>query len=160
MLLRQGRYMLHFLFNILFVSLASGQECGISFQTPNARIVGGITANPYSFPSIALIKFSYKRDISSNGRLYTYTFAASCGGTLISPNVILTASHCIQKDVRLSGQSYPVVVNQYHPTRGSMYKVYLGLQDKSDLNAATLVSIKDVIVVIRINKNCLTKCQG
>ena len=148
MLTREKEYIFRFLLNILFASLAFGQDCGISFQTPNARIVGGITANPYSFPSIALIKFNYKRDISSNGRIYTYTFAASCGGTLISPSVILTASHCIQKDVKLSGQSYPVVVNQYHPTRGSMYKVYLGLQDKSDLNSATLVSIKDVIVVI------------
>jgi secreted trypsin-like serine protease len=155
-MLREKAY-LHFFFNMLFTSLTLGQECGVSFKTPNARIVGGVAAVPNSFPSLALIKFSYKRDITSNGRFLTYTFAASCGGTLISPGVILTASHCIQKDVRLSGQSYPVVLNQYHPTLGSMYKVYLGLQDKSDLNSATLVSIKDVIVVIKIKQNAHLK---
>ena len=140
--------LIYFVWPILLVTFSNGQECGISYNAPNARIVGGITAVSNSWPSIALIKFSYKRDILLNGRTYTYTFAASCGGTLISSNVILTASHCIQKSVRLSGQSYPVTTNQYHPTLGSMYKAYLGLQDKSDLNAATQASIKQIIVVI------------
>ena len=82
------RTLLYFL-TAYYISLTFGQECGISYQTPNARIVGGITALPNSWPSLALIKFSYKRDISINGRIFTYTFAASCGGTLISKSVIL-----------------------------------------------------------------------
>ena len=132
-----------------FVSqLTLGQECGITYNMPNARIVGGIEASPNSWPSLALIKFSYKREISLNGRVYTYTFGASCGGTLINPKTIMTAAHCIQKQVSIGNTNYPVVVNTFNPTIGSMYRVYLGLQDKSDMSKATLVSISQVIVVI------------
>jgi hypothetical protein len=42
---------------------------------------------------------------------------------------------------------YNIVLNSYNPTIASMYTVYLGLQNKTDLSTATSKILSDVIVV-------------
>jgi len=71
-------------------SLPSG-ECGRS-TVPQSRIVNGVDAKPGAWPWIA--------SLQTNGGWHF------CGGTLITPNWVLTASHCVY------GQSaYSMTVN-------------------------------------------------
>ena len=52
-------------------------ECGVSYSTPNLKIVGGVTAVANSWPSIAYIRFNYKATTylpgSGYGNIYYYT---------------------------------------------------------------------------------------
>lgn len=74
-------------------------NCGVSFVQPNvarnSRIVGGIKAIPYSWPSAVLVVFSYKGEIrlpSNNGagEIVTVRLSSKCGGTLIDRTTVLT----------------------------------------------------------------------
>jgi len=62
-------------------------ECGIPGVQPNIfmRIVGGLEAEPHSWPWHAKIKQQ-----RSSGR---YSFI--CGGSLISARFVVTAAHCV-----------------------------------------------------------------
>ncbi len=75
------------------------------------KIVGGSTANKNSWPAQALV-YSYTPGSSTYG---------VCGGTLIKRNYVITAAHCV-----------------YGKTAPNIY-VYLGAQDRSDLNAAGVI---------------------
>lgn len=123
-------------------------------------IVGGVTAVSHSWPSIAYVLFKYKKDIIIGSSKYTYSFTAACGGTLIDRRTIITAGHCIQTSVnyKYGSQSFTTAVtnNSYYPTYGSMFNVYLGLQDKStinnDISPAVKVAVSQVIRVLNIIK--------
>ena len=124
-------------------------------------IVGGVTAVSHSWPSIAYVLFKYKKDIIIGSSKYTYSFTAACGGTLIDRRTIITAGHCIQTSVNYKyGSQYfatAVTNNSYYPTYGSMFNVYLGLQDKStinndDISPAVKVAVSQVIRVLNIIK--------
>jgi secreted trypsin-like serine protease len=58
---------------------------------------------------------------------------------------VLTAAHCIQRTGQFTyqGATYTgdITPNAEYPTYGSMYTVYLGLHDKSALNAAPSVAM-------------------
>ncbi|XP_014338267.2 chymotrypsin-C [Bos mutus] len=66
--------------------LAYASSCGAPIFQPNlsARVVGGEDAIPHSWPW--QISLQYLRD---------NTWRHTCGGTLITPNHVLTAAHCI-----------------------------------------------------------------
>ncbi len=70
--------------NIIFLVCT---KCGgpYSYQFPYSRIIGGFEAPPHTRPfQVQVIGF------------YTQFNATLCGGSLISPNYVLTAAHCIQ----------------------------------------------------------------
>ncbi|KAF4018560.1 hypothetical protein G4228_010288 [Cervus hanglu yarkandensis] len=66
--------------------LAYASSCGVPIFQPNlsARVVGGEDAIPHSWPW--QISLQYLKDD---------TWRHTCGGTLITPNHVLTAAHCI-----------------------------------------------------------------
>ena len=110
-------------------------ECGISFSTPNIRIVGGLRATPHSWPAQVLIVFNYKGDfkLTSDNIPQTISQQFFCGGTLISTIAILTAAHCVQTnfDYYFNGQiiNLPIQPNKYYNTWNSMFSVYIGIDN-------------------------------
>uniref|UniRef100_A0A8D0GIL9 Peptidase S1 domain-containing protein n=1 Tax=Sphenodon punctatus TaxID=8508 RepID=A0A8D0GIL9_SPHPU len=71
--------------------------CGVPVYSPNARVVNGEDAIPYSWPW--QISLQYEKDGA---------FHHTCGGTLIAPNWVMTAGHCIS-----TSRQYEVVVGEY-----------------------------------------------
>ena len=123
-------------------------ECGLVYVEDNLKIVGGVEAVPYSWPSIIYLTFSYTRIVDfGDGKATTYTFKSFCGGTIIDRKTILTAAHCIINTVYytdVNGKLVRVRVepNSFHPTIGSMYSVYVGLYDKSNINNLQYPAVK------------------
>ena len=63
----------------------NGYDRDVSRQDERELIVGGIFSPIYRYPYMVTIRYS--RENSS-------TISHSCGGTLIAPDVVLTAAHC------------------------------------------------------------------
>lgn len=117
------------------------KECGITYHDQNARIVGGTTAIAHSWPATALIISNYKADLNLGGQTVYIDISFMCGGTLINRKTVLTAAHCIVRyfDYTFKGLTYTITVrtNNYYPTLENMYRVYLGIQDRTLLNSAS-----------------------
>lgn len=137
----------------------SCETCGLRFASPSFRIIGGVEANPYSWPSIALIVFNYKFDVNINQQAAQITKEYTCSGSLLDNETILTAAHCFIREIRtldsdFNSQRIPVRPNSYYPTIRSMYTVYLGLHDKKSISdnlvqpPVVKLAIKSFIIVI------------
>ncbi|XP_029803795.1 chymotrypsin-like elastase family member 3B isoform X2 [Suricata suricatta] len=80
--------MLRLLSSLLLVALASG--CGQPSYHPSSRVVNGEDAVPYSWPW--QVSLQYKKDGA---------FHHTCGGSLIAPDWVMTAGHCVSNDIAL-----------------------------------------------------------
>jgi secreted trypsin-like serine protease len=64
----------------------------------NNRIVGGIEAQPNSWPwAVVIYQITYSNDLSAPKTKFI------CGGTIISEKYILTAAHCIVRQTEVLG---------------------------------------------------------
>ncbi|KAJ1142093.1 hypothetical protein NDU88_008420 [Pleurodeles waltl] len=88
--------MLKLLVTVLLVAGAYG--CGRPDYTPNVRVVNGEDARPHSWPWQVSLQYL-------SGGAYYHT----CGGSLIAPNWVMTAAHCISK-----GREYQVVLGEHN----------------------------------------------
>ncbi|KAM4652756.1 chymotrypsin-like elastase family member 3B [Discoglossus pictus] len=71
--------------------------CGVPTYSPVGRVVNGEDAIPHSWPWQISLQYL-------SGGSYHHT----CGGSLIAPNWVLTAAHCIS-----SSRTYQVVVGEH-----------------------------------------------
>ena len=133
-------------------------ECGLTYyENPNTKIVGGQISQAHSFPSAVYISFNYEGYFFlEDFKRYIYVNRSRkfmCGGTLIDKKTILTASHCIQTTVNLiynrTEYTFPIAFNRLYPTMGSMYKVYLGVHNRSE-DESIRMDVSDVIMVSEI----------
>lgn len=69
-------------FKINYLTICNTGNCGFR---PHTRIVGGHEAQVNSWPWQAMIMASDKRQF--------------CGGTLVHPNWVLTAAHCVETTI-------------------------------------------------------------
>jgi hypothetical protein len=73
---------------------------------------------------------------------------------------VLTAGHCILKnfDYNYGNTSYniPVVPNEFYPTYGSIYQVFLGAHGNifydTDVKPAVALGVDEVILVTNLSK--------
>lgn len=131
------------------------KECGkTSIRSSFNRIVGGNEAVAHSWPSIVYVVFRYSANVLINGQFYQISSSSSCGGTLIGKGLVLTAAHCISTSITYTYNSvqysYTVVTNDDYPSTASMYTVYLGVHDRTDLNSAAGVVTRSVKKVVKV----------
>ncbi|XP_026311728.1 chymotrypsin-like elastase family member 3B [Piliocolobus tephrosceles] len=88
--------MLRLLSSLLLVAFASGY--GQPSSQPSSRVVNGEDADPYSWPW--QVSLQYEKSGS---------FHHTCGGSLIAPDWVMTAGHCIS-----SSLTYQVVLGDYN----------------------------------------------
>ena len=111
------------------------------------RIVGGVPAVPYSWPAQVLIVQYFKGYVELSSVQYLITGTYQCGGTLINEDTVISAAHCVVKSFNYQG--YPITnISTFYPTFESMFKIYIGVYNISQLNSSTAYQVNKVIQVI------------
>ncbi|KAI9545048.1 hypothetical protein NQZ68_039776 [Dissostichus eleginoides] len=81
--------------------MSQAHGCGTPDYPPSvSRVVNGEDARPYSWPWQISLQY-----------LSASTYRHTCGGTLLSPNWVMTAGHCI------GSRTYRVVMGEYDLTK-------------------------------------------
>ena len=98
---------------------------------------------------MALLIFNYIFSYELNGEYQSEELTSQCGATLISTDTLLTAAHCFQTKVLLSnGYAAQIVPNSFYKTYESMYKIYLGVYEKSSITSEQTYDVYSFKIVI------------
>jgi secreted trypsin-like serine protease len=152
-------FLLHFLLckGQSFDSFRLSDDKEISASLPSralgSRIIGGYAANPKKYPFFAWL----------NIKLESFTQDTTfCGGTLIAPDVVMTAAHCLEYSSAIDVwvNSTTRKANDYEYFRKSIRTVvhpkYIGNKPGYDIALVFLDSpVKEVPLVTRSNNSSL-----
>ncbi|XP_039609347.1 proproteinase E-like [Polypterus senegalus] len=110
---------------LVLLLVAAAHGCGNPTYSPNARVVNGEDAKPYSWPWQISLQY-----------LSSGTYRHTCGGTLIAPNWVMTAGHCIS-----ASRTYRVVLEEYD----------LSVTENNE----QIISVAKIVVHPLWNSNCV-----
>ncbi|XP_024408004.2 plasminogen [Desmodus rotundus] len=120
-------------------------DCGKPKVEPKkcpGRVVGGCVANPHSWPWQISLRTRFKLHF--------------CGGTLISPQWVLTAAHCLERYSQAS--SYKVVLGAHEENiRGADVQEIEAVKMFSEPSGADIALLKLISPAI-INDNVIPAC--
>lgn len=142
---------------VVIVTLVSGTSVNKSLQPERNRIVNGTDTSIEYYPFMVSIRFS------SNYH--------ACGGTIIAPNWILTAAHCIQSlDSALYSVQYgvsaisitgPTIIDVvqiiYHPDFSTINQYF---NDIALFRLATPITFNEKIYPVRLSNQGLVTPSG
>ncbi|XP_061196173.1 dorsal-ventral patterning tolloid-like protein 1 [Saccostrea echinata] len=130
-------------------------SCGVPPITPslgNSKIVGGKEATPGSWPWQASLQYGSFRD-------------HMCGGTLISPQWVMTAGHCFEDD--RSPSKWHVLLGNHHMNKQDAHQVEVGVSkiivhenydEDTTENDITLLKLQTPVTLNNyVNLVCLPK---
>ncbi|CAF1133986.1 unnamed protein product [Adineta steineri] len=123
-------------------------ECGIKYDLPNARIIGGADVVKDSWPFSVLIRQKYQNVVLLDGNPFLVSPSWICGGTLINHKTILTAGHCLKTAgdrFEYGSFEFPIVWNTFYPNIESTVEVTIGLYDRRKLMDGHNVKVLKVI---------------
>lgn len=84
------------LISVFFLLVLATTAATCTAQNPPTRIVGGIPVNSITqYPWMASLQIATGSNSGSGGGLF-------CGGSLIAPNMLVTAAHCTMQHIPLS----------------------------------------------------------
>ncbi|KXJ30165.1 Chymotrypsin-C [Exaiptasia diaphana] len=112
---------------------------GCGNRPAGARVVAGDNAVPNSWPW----QISLQRKSPYNSWFHT------CGGSLISPEYIVTAAHCVMSESR--PEQYRVVVGE-HDRKKNDGEVNIGVHSIHSHEGFSMKHLKNDIALIRLNK--------
>ncbi|KAL9955812.1 hypothetical protein ACROYT_G037195 [Oculina patagonica] len=118
-----------------FIDWISQNMAGCGTRTVRTRVVGGVNASPHSWP--------WQISLRVNGRHI-------CGGSLLKPNWVITAAHCVDRNPNPSG--YTVVVGAH--TRTGTTAVQQSLKVKKIIKHAgfSLRNLRNDIALLELER--------
>ena len=126
--------------SVIFVAACSKTESVVDVTKKSDAIVGGVAVSPELVSGAAVIKSTVALMTVRNEKLFAF-----CSGTLIGPDLVLTAGHCTKVDAASSvlvffGTALPTDIRAAGLVRAASYAVNPGYD-------ATLGRFNDVALI-------------
>ncbi|KAL9970708.1 hypothetical protein ACROYT_G023120 [Oculina patagonica] len=108
---------------------------GCGNRPPGARVVGGVDAQPHSWP--------WQISLRVNGRHI-------CGGSLIKPDWVVTAAHCVDRNKNPSG--YTVVVGAHVRTGNTAVQETFNLKQLISHEGFSMRHLRNDIALLQLDR--------